>query len=312
MHVEKNVFDNVIHTVMDSDRTKDNHKARLDLAEFCRRPDLNLVPLGEGRWAKPKGSYVLTLEQRQNVCKWLQDLRMPDGHASNLSRCVNVAQGKLHGMKSHDCHIFMECLLPVALRELSDHVWKPLTELSQYFRDLCSPTLTVENLHVMEQNIPVILCKLERIFPPGFFNVMEHLPIHLAYEARVCGPVQYRWMYPFEHQIMVYKRVVKNRARVEGSICEAYLSKETTHFCSYYFEEHVQSSRTRVGRNDDGGESSLEPTLSIFNQPGLLGGSRQTRWLSFPELNSAHLHILLNCTEVDDIRRYVINNHGYY
>ncbi|MED6227641.1 hypothetical protein PIB30_115720, partial [Stylosanthes scabra] len=28
MHIEKNVFDNVIHTVMDSERTKDNHKAR--------------------------------------------------------------------------------------------------------------------------------------------------------------------------------------------------------------------------------------------------------------------------------------------
>ncbi|WJX29277.1 hypothetical protein P8452_17935 [Trifolium repens] len=27
---------------------------------------------------------------------------------------------------------------------------------------------------------------------------MEHLPIHLPYEARVGGPVQYRWMYPFE------------------------------------------------------------------------------------------------------------------
>jgi len=27
---------------------------------------------------------------------------------------------------------------------------------------------------------------------------MEHLPIHLPYEEKVDGPVQYRWMYPFE------------------------------------------------------------------------------------------------------------------
>ena len=144
---------------------------------------------------------------------------MPDGYASNLGRCVNVQQGRFFGMKSHDCHVFMECLLPTAFRELPDHVWKPLTELSEYFRDLCSPTLRVDDLLVMEKNIPVILCKLERIFSPGFFDSMEHLPIHLAYEARVCGPVQYRWMYPFERKIGGFKRTVKNRTQVEGSIC---------------------------------------------------------------------------------------------
>ena len=105
-------------------------------------------------------------------------------------------------MKSHNYHAFMECLLPITLRELLDHVWRPLTELSEYFKDLCSPNLKVNDLLVMEKNIPVILCKLERIFPPSFFFYsMEHLPVHLAYKARVYGPVQYRWMYPFEREI---------------------------------------------------------------------------------------------------------------
>jgi hypothetical protein len=36
------------------------------------------------------------------------------------------------------------------------------------------------------------------IFPPLFFDSMEHLPIHLSFEAKVRGLVQYRWMYPFE------------------------------------------------------------------------------------------------------------------
>ena len=31
-----------------------------------------------------------------------------------------------------------------------------------------------------------------------FFDSMEHLPIHLPFEAKGGGPVQYRWMYPFE------------------------------------------------------------------------------------------------------------------
>jgi hypothetical protein len=36
------------------------------------------------------------------------------------------------------------------------------------------------------------------IFPPSFFDSMEHLPVHLPFEVKVGGPVQYRWMYPFE------------------------------------------------------------------------------------------------------------------
>ncbi|KAL0282112.1 UNVERIFIED_CONTAM: hypothetical protein Sangu_2970100 [Sesamum angustifolium] len=51
-----------------------------------------------------------------------------------------------------------------------------------------------------------ILCKFEKIFPPGCFDSMEHLPINLAYEAKVGGPVQYRWMYAFERKFYEEKR----------------------------------------------------------------------------------------------------------
>ncbi|MBN8143094.1 hypothetical protein J0J23_22590, partial [Vibrio vulnificus] len=37
MHIEKNVFENVFHTVVDvPGKTKDNLKARLDIRELCR------------------------------------------------------------------------------------------------------------------------------------------------------------------------------------------------------------------------------------------------------------------------------------
>ena len=94
----------------------------MDLEEYYRRPELNLQPLRDGHWCKPKASYTLTSVQRQDVYKWVQELKMLDGYASNLDRCVNVVQGKFLGMKSHDCHVFMECLLSIALRELPDHV----------------------------------------------------------------------------------------------------------------------------------------------------------------------------------------------
>ena len=114
-------------------------------------------------------------------------------------------------MKSHDCHVFMERLLPIAFIDLPDPIWKPLAELSKFFKDLCSTSLREDELIQMQQNITIILCKLEQIFPPGFFDSMEHLPIHLPYEALVGGPVEYRWMYPFErwfiNSILLHRHV---------------------------------------------------------------------------------------------------------
>ena len=43
----------------------------------------------------------------------------------------------------------------------------------------------------MEENIPIILCKLEKIFSPTFFDSMEHLIIHLPMEAILDDLVQY-------------------------------------------------------------------------------------------------------------------------
>jgi len=105
----------------------------------------------------------------------------------------------LYGMKSHDCHVFMQTLIPLAFRDLLPKgIWDALTEISHFFRDLCSSKLNVDHIERLETNIVKTLCKLEMIFPPSFFDSMEHLLIHLPFEAKVGGPVQYRWMYPFE------------------------------------------------------------------------------------------------------------------
>jgi hypothetical protein len=44
----------------------------------------------------------------------------------------------------------------------------------------------------LEKEILVFICKLGKIFPPGWFNLMQHLLVHIPYEANVGGPVYYR------------------------------------------------------------------------------------------------------------------------
>ncbi|WMV50046.1 hypothetical protein MTR67_043431 [Solanum verrucosum] len=107
---------------------------------------------------------------------------MPEGYASNLGKRANMNEVKLIGMKSH---VFMETLIPIAFSHLPERIWKPITEISLSFKDLCFEKLLESSLDRMEENILVTTTKLEKIFPCGFFDVMEHLPIHLVQEARL-------------------------------------------------------------------------------------------------------------------------------
>ena len=66
-------------------------------------------------------------------------------------------------------------------------MWRVLAELSNFFRILCAKELSRTVDAEMEQLAPVLLCKLEKIFPPGFFNPMQHMILHLPYEARMGG-----------------------------------------------------------------------------------------------------------------------------
>jgi len=127
-------------------KTNDNEKTRMDLSLYCRRKDFELKSHPNGKKFKPKTNYTLAVEQIKHVCQWLKDLTMPDRYSSNLARCAYVNKGRVLGMKSHDFHLFMECLLPIAFSLLPTHVLNLIIELSHFFKDLCSTTLWRMNL----------------------------------------------------------------------------------------------------------------------------------------------------------------------
>jgi hypothetical protein len=95
---------------------------------------------------------------------------------------------------------------------------------------LCAKEIKKEMMKKLEKEILVLLCKLEKIFPPGWFNPMQHLLIHLPYEAKVGCPMQYRWMYPFERALKRLRQMVGNKTRVEGCIVEEFKYKEIAYF----------------------------------------------------------------------------------
>ena len=109
-----------------------------------------------------------------------------------------------------------------------------IIELSNFFQLICSRTLRINDLEKFQHDIVLILCKLETIFPPVFFDIMVHLVMHLPEEAFHRGPIHLKWMYPFKRFLDSLKKYVRNHARPEGSIAEDYIINEALTFCSMY------------------------------------------------------------------------------
>jgi hypothetical protein len=200
MHIEKNVMDNILHTIMDNnDKTKDNFKARLDLQEMGLRPTLHPWTGEDGRTYIRPACHTMSKDDKVHFLRVLSNVKVPDGYASNISRCVNLNERTIIGLKSHDSHVLMQQLLPVAVRgSLPPNVVQPLVEMSAFFTGICSTILTEEYMDQLQAGICVTLCKMEQIFPPSFFTIMVHLVVHLVLECRLGGPVPYRWMYSGE------------------------------------------------------------------------------------------------------------------
>ena len=138
--------------------------------------------------------------------------------------------------------------------------------IGAFLRDLSTHTLKEDVVEKLHENILILLCNLEKIFPPVFFDVMENLAIHLPYEAFLRGPLHYGWMYQYERTMKYLKGKAKNLAKVEGSIIAGSLTEETSHFTSYYFAPKVRIRKRAPRKYDDGG---VAPTYEVAGVPDI-------------------------------------------
>lgn len=112
MHIEKNICDSFLGTLLDMDgKSKDTLKARLDLQHLKIRKDLH-PNISNGKYTLNLACYNLTKDEKKMLCKFLHGVRMPDGYAPNLKRCVDLEGCKVSGLKTHDCHVLFQKLLP--------------------------------------------------------------------------------------------------------------------------------------------------------------------------------------------------------
>ncbi|KAL6225981.1 hypothetical protein ACLB2K_004829 [Fragaria x ananassa] len=134
---------------------------------------------------------------------------------------------------------------------------------------------------------------MQYLLPVALRSVLEK-PVR---EVEWCGPVFFRWMFPFERYMKVLKGYVKNRHFPEGCMAEKYIVEEAVE----YLEERIHS---------EGGITVGIPSTSIA------GNYKQSRPLSRPtiipvygkQMHLAHLCVLQN---TEDVQPYIKEHNEY-
>ncbi|XP_073120024.1 uncharacterized protein [Henckelia pumila] len=285
MHIEKNVCESLLGMLLDiSGKTKDGIAARLDLAEMNLRTDLAPV-MGEKKYFLPAACYTLTKDEKRKILNSLSGIQLPTCYSSNQ-------------------------LLPVAIRGvLPKHVRDSITRLCFFFNELCNKVMDPSKLDELQREIVIILCLLEKYFPPSFFDIMIHLTVHLVREEKLCGPVWYRYMYPFERYMKILKDylgslhtigipTIHRQIEITKPLSAAVVQSIT--------EDELQQAHRYVLENDVDTDRYIEEHMSYLNAR-FPQRAKSKRWLQDEHNRTFSTWFLDRVARVDDHSTYQVS-----
>ncbi|XP_063936179.1 uncharacterized protein LOC108203846 [Daucus carota subsp. sativus] len=292
MHIEKNLCDKILGTLLNiGGKTKDHLNARMDMEQMGIRKILHPIKCGDNKKVEIRAAtFDMTKKEKEIFCSVFMNAKFPHGSVSNISRFVHMKERKIVGYKSHDAHVMLQYLLQFeVVKILKPEVPIPLMRLSAFLRGICGKVIELEDVEKLQKEIIEILCELEMIFPPAFFDIMVHLPIHLCKELEFGGPVHLRCMFGVERYLCKLKSYVRNRSKPEDSIAKGYIVDECLTYCARFF--------------NDGGENINDPHNGN-NAAGYPIGSGKNKDAKSIHLEGkiwikAHRYILFNCDNVD-------------
>jgi hypothetical protein len=163
--------------------------------------------------------------------------------------------------------------MPVIVRGyLPERVWRPLVELSHFFRMLCAKEICEDMMNGLSEKVPELLGKSEIIFPRGLFTPMAHLILYLSYEAVMGGPVQFRSQFCIEREFKHIRTKYGNKNQIEACISEVYIIEEVSDVTTTYYADDVPTLHNKLSRyNAD--EPKYKSKLLLFQgQGGKFGG----------------------------------------
>lgn len=77
--------------------------------------------------------YTLSKEETRQFFKCLETVKVTSGYCAYIQRNLDKQNSRLIGMKSHDCHVMITQILPVAIRGLMEPwVRKTVMDLCEF------------------------------------------------------------------------------------------------------------------------------------------------------------------------------------
>jgi hypothetical protein len=64
-------------------------------------------------------------------------------------------------------------------------LWKIFAKLKYFYRQICAKHVSKVMMQKLEKKIMVLVCKKEKIFPSGWFNVMKYMLVHYLRKLRL-------------------------------------------------------------------------------------------------------------------------------
>ena len=181
--------------------------------------------------------------------------------------------------------------MPLALRGLiKPEPRMAIMRMCKVFRRLGIKVYNPVDFSSLEIDVAESMELLEIEFPPSFFDIMMHLPYHLARELNLCGPVSANWMYLVEQYMKVLKNHIWNMARPEACMAEGYLKDECIGFVTEYLHK-FEGTQRRVWDKDEKYGDAKE----------VLQGVGKTYVMSPEVRDVAHQYVLTNVSIMQEL-----------
>jgi hypothetical protein len=136
--------------------------------------------------------------------------------------------------------MMMMVFLTIVIRAIkSMHIKVLITLLCYSFNTVSQKVIGRKELDDLKAYIIETMCMLEMCFPP-FFDMQEHLMIHLMDQILTLDPLYLHSIFLYEQFLAVLKAYVRNRAHPEGSIMEGYTTEEVVECCVDYVKDRKQ------------------------------------------------------------------------
>ena len=84
----------------------------------------------------------------------LNSIKVPLGYSSNIKRLLNLKEKKFAHVKSHDCHVLMTQLIPVALRGiLPANVRATIIKLCAFLNTISQKAIDPSSLSRLQEDV---------------------------------------------------------------------------------------------------------------------------------------------------------------